>query len=144
MTHRTVVAALLAGLASPALAAQLVGPAYNQAAGMAAGKNPDAAYDGSPARTELQSPTSAAPAAVLAAETSPASASAARPALTAEIPEPPRTNAQTNFWKNNFVLGVVGIASGARAGWILGGPVGAVVGAFIGFSISFAVSTLLR
>lgn len=144
MIHRAVAAALLAGLASPVLAARLAGPAYNQAAGMAAGKNPDAAYDGSPARTELQSPTSAAPTAVLAAETSPASASAARAALTAEIPEPTRTNAQTNFWKNNFFLGVGGIASGAFAGWLLCGPVGAVVGAFIGFSISFAVSTFLR
>jgi len=144
MIQRTFVAALLAGLASPVLAAQLVGPAYNQATGMAMGKNPDAAYDGSPARTELPGQIAAAPTPVLAAETSPAATSAARPALTADIPEPPRTNAQTTFWRNNLVLGVVGITSGARVGWILGGPVGAVVGAFVGFSISFAVSTLLR
>ncbi len=147
MIHRTIAAALLLGLASQVLAGEFVSPAYDQAAGMAAGRNADATYDGSAARTAVQAQVDGAVATGgLAVETSPAAVTpASRPALTAAaVPEPAKAPAKGKFFSGRSLLfGAGGAAVGAGVGWFLGGPIGAVVGALAGFAIGFLLSKIL-
>ncbi|HEX4046486.1 MAG TPA: hypothetical protein VH309_01555 [Elusimicrobiota bacterium] len=147
MIQRAIVAALLAGLASPVLAGQL-GPAYDQAAGLAAGKSADATYDGGPARAAVQAQVAGAvQAGGLAVETPSAATapSALRPALTADVVPPAPEPSKGKFLTVHGVLfGVGGAAVGAGVGWVLGGPIGAALGALAGFAIGFLLSKLLR
>ena len=149
MIHRTIAALLLTGLASPVLAASLAGPAYDQAAGMAAGKSADAAYDGSTARTAVRTqvdgavktgdlavekPSAEAPTTVRTAPT------------TAAVPEPAHDAAKGPFFtRRATVAGGAGAAAGAVAGFFLGGGLfGAAIGALAGFAIGFALSKMLE
>jgi hypothetical protein len=143
MIQRAIAAALLVGLVSPAFA-QKMGPAYDQAAGLAAGKSPDAAYDGSAARTAVQvPPPGAAASAAAAVETTPA-ATAIHPNLEAsKVPEPDAAKGKF-FTKAGLKFGAVGALTGGAAGWILGGPIGAAIGIVAGFAIGFLLSKVLR
>ena len=154
MIHRTIAAVLLAGLASPVLA-QKMGPAYDQAAGLAAGHSADAAYDGSAARTPVQPQRTPVQTQVdgalatggLAVERPPETVPpTVRPALTdSAVPEPSRSGDNGKFFtKKGLMYGAGGAAAGAGIGWFLGGPLGAVIGALAGFAIGFALSKLLR
>jgi hypothetical protein len=148
MIHRTIAAALLVGLGSPVLAGQFASPAYDQAAGMAAGKSADAAYDGSTARTAVQTQVAGALATGgLAVETPPATLTAAsRPALTAaSVPEPTKDATKGKFiTKQGLLWGAGGATVGAGVGWFLGGPIGAVIGGLAGFAIGFLLSKILK
>ena len=148
MIHRTIAAALLAGLSSQALAGQFAGPAYDQAAGMAAGKSADAAYDGRPAQTAVRAQVAGAlTTGGLSVEASPA---ATNPALMASaVPQPLQAAKKGNFFTKPGVLFGGGVAAGAGLGWYLGhlgglgGPLGAVIGALAGFAIGFLLSKVL-
>ena len=148
MIHRTIAAVLLATLASPVLAQRSTVPAYDQAAGLAAGHSPDAAYDGSAARTPVQAQVSGALktgglAVERPSETVPSSM---HPALTDEaVPEPTRTADNGKFFsKTSLLYGADGAAAGAGIGWLFGGLLGAAVGALAGLVIGFTLSKLLR
>jgi hypothetical protein len=148
MIHRTIAAVLLAGLASPVLAQRSPGPAYDQAAGLAAGRSPDAAYDGGAARTPVQTQVDGAlKTGGLAVERPPETVPPSmRPALTdSAVPEPARTADNGKFFsKTSLLYGAGGAAAGAGIGWLFGGLLGAAIGALAGFVIAFAVSKLLR
>lgn len=150
MLHRTIAVALLAGLASPVLAApQPTGPAYDQAAGLAAGRSADAVYDGGAARTPVQVQVAGAlQTGGLAVERPPETVPPSmRPALTdnAAVPEPSRSAGNGKFFsKTSLLYGAGGAAAGAGVGWLFGGLIGAAIGAVAGFVIAFALSKLLK
>ena len=147
MIRRTIAAALLAGLVSPALAAQFASPAYDQAAGLANGKTQaDATYDGGASRGAVAAPvTAGSPAAASQTALAPA-----RPALAAqEVPSPAKETTGKLFSVHNVLYGAGGAAVGAGLGLlILGGPlsalVGALAGAMIGISLAFSMSKMMR
>jgi hypothetical protein len=148
MIHRTIAAALLVGLASQVLAGEFVSPAYDQAAGMAAGRNADTTYDGTAARTAVQAQVAGAvTTGGLAVETPPAAITpASRPALTANaVPQPAKAPAKEKFFSGRSLLfGAGGAAVGAGVGWVFGGPIGAIIGAIAGFAIGFLLSKILK
>jgi hypothetical protein len=150
MIHRTIAVALLAGLASPVLAnpAPATGPAYDQAAGLAAGRSADAVYDGGAARTPVQAQVAGAlQTGGLAVERpSEAAPSTMRPALTdAAVPEPSHAAGGGKFFnKTTLLYGAGGAATGAGIGWLLGGLLGAAIGAAAGFAIGFLLSKVLK
>lgn len=154
MIHRTIAVVLLAGLASPVLA-QTMGPAYDQAAGLAAGHSADAAYDGSAARTPVQPQRTPVQTQVdgalttggLAVERPPETVPpTVRPALTdSTVPEPSRNGENGKFFtKKGLMWGAGAAVVGGGIGWWLGGPLGAAIGALAGFAIGFLLSKLLR
>ncbi|MDE2491256.1 MAG: hypothetical protein KGM24_10440 [Elusimicrobia bacterium] len=150
MKRRALVAALLAALASPALAGQFSAPAYTQAADMASGRTPaTTGFDGTPARAALNAQVTGAldtkgltPPAVVP-PSSPASDFTA-----SAIPSPSEQAKPKGLLGRLFsgfkpLVGAAGAAAGAAAGWFLGGPLGAVIGAAAGFAISLLLSKLL-
>jgi hypothetical protein len=145
MIHRTIAAALLVGLASTVWAA---GPALDQATGLATGRSADTAYDGSPARTAVQTQVSGAlTTGGLAVETPPAAVTAAsRPSLTAaSVPSPSKDATKGPFITKRGLLWGAGAATiGGGIGWFVGGPIGALIGALAGFAIGFALSKILK
>lgn len=145
MIHRTIAAALLVGLAVPVLAG---GPALDQATGLANGRSADAAYDGTPARTAVQTQVNGAlTTGGLAVETPPAAVtSASRPTLTAAaVPSPDKAAEKEPFvTKRGLLWGAGGAVVGGGIGWFLGGPIGAALGALAGFAIGFALSKVLH
>jgi len=154
MLHRTIAVALLAGLAAPALAnTPPTGPAYDQAAGLAAGHSADAVYDGGAARTPVQVQVDGAlTSGGLAVERPPQTVPPTlRPADAGpDLPPPPSpddgggTGGGKFFSKTALMFGAGGAAAGAGLGWILGGLLGAAIGAAAGFAIGFIVSKLLK
>ncbi|HXT00454.1 MAG TPA: hypothetical protein VN915_07245 [Elusimicrobiota bacterium] len=150
MIHRTIAVALLAGLASPVLANTTpTGPAYDQAAGLAAGRSADAVYDGGAARTPVQVQVDGAlQTGGLAVERPPETVPpSARPALTdaTAVPEPSHAAGGGKFFsKTSLLYGAGGAAAGAGIGWLFGGLLGAAIGAAAGFLIGFALSKLLK
>lgn len=153
MIHRTIAVALLAGLASPVLAnpAPATGPAYDQAAGLAAGRSAEAVYDGGAARTPVQvqvdgalTPGGLAVEAPRPPQTVPPTS---RPAtLDQELPPPPTPDDGGGkfFSKTSLLYGAGGAAAGAGIGWLFGGLLGAAIGAAAGFAIGFVLSKLLK
>lgn len=148
MIHRAIAAALLTGLVSPVLAGQFAGPAYDQAAGLAAGRSAEAAYDGSAVRTPVQTQVDGAlKTGGLAVERPPETVPpSVHPAAAADtVPEPSRDGEKGKFFtKRGLTVGAGGAAAGAGIGWFLGGPLGAAIGALAGFAIGFVLSKLLR
>lgn len=149
MIQRTIAVALLAGLASPVLAnTPATGPAYDQAASLAAGHSADAVYDGSAARTPVAAQVDGAlTTGGLAVERPPQTVppSAMRPALTdAAVPEPSHAASGKFFSKTSLLYGAGGAAAGAGIGWLFGGLLGAAIGAVAGFAIGFLLSKVLK
>ncbi len=142
MIRRTIAAALLAGLAAPALAGQFASPTYDQAAGLANGKvQADASYDGSAARAALApSVAAAAPAAPTQTILTPV-----RPAFAPEeVPAPSPEAAERKISSVRHVLYGADAAPArngqGRALLALGG---ALTGVATGFGIGFAMSKML-
>jgi hypothetical protein len=148
MMNRTILAALLAGLASPVLAAAFPSQTYEQAAGMVNGKSANTTYDGSTTQSAVEAQASAVPAAPAVA--APAAApSSSRTSLTADVPEPPTVEKKGSFIKSLFtkralMVGAGGAAIGGGLGFLVGGPLGAVIGALAGFLIGVAMSKVLH
>lgn len=149
MIHRTIAVALLAGLAAPALAnTPPTGPAYDQAAGLAAGRSADAVYDGNAARTPVQVQVDGAlQTGGLSVERPPETVPpTARPALVDEnVPAPSHAAGNGKFFnKTSLLYGAGGAAAGAGIGWLFGGLLGAAIGAVAGFAIGFLLSKILK
>jgi len=148
MIHRTIAAALLIGLASPALA----GVAMDQANGLTTGRSPDAVFDGSAPRAAVQTQVDGAlktgDLAVEAPPVPPASVTGAAHTASyaaAPVPEPTQDGTKGKFFtKRGLTIGVGGAVAGGAIGWLLGGPIGAAIGALAGFAIGFLLSKLLK
>jgi hypothetical protein len=142
MIRGTIVAALLAGLSCSAAFAAAPGPAYNQAADLAAGKSAGAVYDGSSARSavegEVKGALSTGELSVPATTARPASS---RDLLTdAVVPAPDKSADKGFFSGKSLKMGGGGAILGAFIGFLLGGPMGALIGAGVGLGLGFATS----
>jgi hypothetical protein len=146
MEVRTTVAALLLLLAAAAHATDAAGPAYTQAADLAAGRTPaTVGYDGSAARLAVQEQVGGA--LTTGGLTVPAvQPSVARNMLAPHVVPPPAesTEKPAFFSGHSLMFGAGGAAVGAAAGWFLGGPIGALIGAAAGFAIGFLLSKFLH
>lgn len=147
MIHRTIVAALLIGLASSSGAAAFNSQTYDKAKDLSAGKTAaNLAYDGSLLKTAA--PVTVPPAGS-AAETVPTTP---KPAghKEAAVPKPsvsqdgehhlPPIDVVESMVTGAGILGVAGFAAGFMLG---GGPAGAAVGAFLGMAAGAGIAYLL-
>ena len=141
MIRRTIAAALLAGLVSPALAGPFAGPAYDQAAGLASGKNQaDAAYDGGPVHDAVAAPMTGDLRKIPVRTALPA----AYPSLeAASVPAPAKEETGKLLSVHNVLYGTDGAPAGKGLGRPLGAAGGALAGAVVGLGIGFAMSKLL-
>lgn len=142
MIRGTIAAALLVGLASSAALAAPVGPAYNQAADLAAGKNAGSVYDGSSGRGLIREEVNGAmmkgELAVPAVSTH---AATGRDLLKdAAVPAPDKSTDEGFFSGKSLKMGGGGAILGAFLGFLLGGPMGALIGAGVGLGLGFATS----
>ncbi len=146
MEVRTTVAALLLLLAAAAHAAEVPGPAYTEAADLAAGRTTAATgYDGSSSRLAVAGQVNGA--LTTGGLIVPAVAPVPARTLLAPhtVPSPAETSDKKEFLSTESLLsGAGGAAVGAAAGWFLGGPIGALIGAAAGFAIGFLLSKLLH
>lgn len=142
MIHRAIAAALLVGLASAAAHASQIGPAYNQAADLAAGKNAGSVYDGASARGVIQNEVKGAMTmGELAVPKVSTQAATGRDLLKdAAVPAPDKSADKGFFSGKSLKMGGGGAILGAFLGFLLGGPIGALIGAAAGLGIGFATS----
>src|SRR6185312_2831440 len=145
MIHRTIAVALLAGLAAPALAnTPPTGPAYDQAAGLAAGHSADAVYDGGAARTPVQVQVDGALTQGGLAVEHPVPPAVIKADVPPDLPPPPSPPSDSGlFNKTSLMYGAGGAAVGGGIGWLFGGLLGAVIGAVAGFAIGFVLSKFM-
>jgi len=146
MDRRTIAAALLLLLGTAASAGE-IGPAYGQAADIAAGRTaPETGYDGSAARLAVSEQVKGA--LTTGGLTVPAASPVSSRTLLAPKPvPPPAPQEKERFFsvsRHNLTMGGGGAIAGALAGWLLGGPLGALIGAAAGFAIGFLLSKFLR
>jgi hypothetical protein len=140
MIRRTIVAALLAGLASPVLAGQFASPSYDQAANLANGKaQAGAAYDGSVARGAV-----AAPIAGSLRTTPQTPLSSVHPSLQTMPVPAPETETSAQLPNVRHVLyGNDGAPAENAPSNPLGAAGGALAGAALGLGIGVAMSKFL-
>jgi hypothetical protein len=149
MMNRTILAALLAGLAAPVLAGVSGGPTFQQASELAEGRSANAAYDGNLTQTAVSAQAGALTAGAPSVQTPAAAPQSARSSLTAAVPEPPTVEKKGSFIKSIFtkralMVGAGGAVVGGGLGFLVGGPLGAVLGALAGFLIGVAMSKFLH
>jgi hypothetical protein len=141
MIRRAIAAALLAGLASPALADRFASPTYDQAAGLANGKTQaDAAYDGGALRDAVASPvTPAAYAASAQTVLTPK-----RPVFSPqEVPAPTAEATGSLFSVHNVLYGTRETAPSNETNRPLRAASGALAGVAVGLGIGFAMTKML-
>jgi hypothetical protein len=113
MIHRAIAAAvLIASAFSPALAAPFSSPSYNEAADLAAGKSPAAAYDGGSARGAVRGEVNGAltAGALAVPKTAPNAASAHDVLRPTSVPSPDGATKEGFFSGRSLLMGGAGAA----------------------------------